>query len=76
MGGGKTGTAIPGPVALAGAREPLTLRPGVSLGSCPFALPGTPRPWGIVGVQDERGAEVAVPASQQVEVAARTAVTV
>jgi CubicO group peptidase (beta-lactamase class C family) len=32
--------------------------------------------WGIVGVQDERGAEVAVPASQQVEVAARTAVTV
>jgi len=29
--------------------------------------------WGIVGVQDDRGAEVAVPASQQVAVAARTA---
>ena len=27
--------------------------------------------WGIVGVQDERGAQVAVPASQRVEVAAR-----
>ncbi len=30
--------------------------------------------WGIVGVQDERGAEVAVPASQAVEVQARAAV--
>jgi CubicO group peptidase (beta-lactamase class C family) len=30
--------------------------------------------WGIVGVQDERGAQVAVPASQNVEVEARTAV--
>ena len=30
--------------------------------------------WGIVGVQDERGAPVAVPASQLVEVEARTAV--
>jgi len=34
----------------------------------------TSRTWGVVGVQDDRGAEVAVPASQQVEVAARTAV--
>ena len=32
------------------------------------------RTWGIVGVQDERGAQVAVPASQVVEVEARTAV--
>ena len=31
----------------------------------------TSRTWGVVGVQDDRGAEVAVPASQQVEVAAR-----
>ena len=30
--------------------------------------------WGIVGVQDERGAQYAVPASQQVEVAARAVV--
>ena len=30
--------------------------------------------WGIVGVQDERGAQVAVPASQTVEIEARTAV--
>jgi CubicO group peptidase (beta-lactamase class C family) len=30
--------------------------------------------WGVVGVQDDRGAEVAVPASQVVEVAARAAV--
>jgi CubicO group peptidase (beta-lactamase class C family) len=30
--------------------------------------------WGIVGVQDERGAQFAVPASQKVEVEARTAV--
>jgi CubicO group peptidase (beta-lactamase class C family) len=30
--------------------------------------------WGVVGVQDDRGAEVAVPASQRVEVAARTVV--
>ena len=30
--------------------------------------------WGIVGVQDERGAQYAVPASQKVEVEARTAV--
>jgi CubicO group peptidase (beta-lactamase class C family) len=29
--------------------------------------------WGIVGVQDDRGAQYAVPASQQVEVAARNA---
>jgi CubicO group peptidase (beta-lactamase class C family) len=35
----------------------------------------TTRTWGIVGVQDGRGAEVAVPASQEVEVAARTAVS-
>lgn len=33
----------------------------------------TSRTWGIVGVQDDRGAEVAVPASQAVAVAARTA---
>ena len=32
------------------------------------------RTWGIVGVQDERGAQVAVPASQVVEVEARSAV--
>jgi hypothetical protein len=32
------------------------------------------RTWGIVGVQDERGAQFAVPASQVVEVEARTAV--
>ena len=31
------------------------------------------RTWGIVGVQDERGAQFAVPASQTVEVAARAA---
>ncbi len=29
------------------------------------------RTWGVVGVQDDRGADVAVPASQVVEVAAR-----
>jgi len=34
----------------------------------------TTRTWGIIGVQDERGAPVAVPASQEVEVAARGAV--
>ncbi|HXY91342.1 MAG TPA: serine hydrolase domain-containing protein [Acidimicrobiia bacterium] len=34
----------------------------------------TTQTWGIVGVQDERGAQVAVPASQVVEVEARTAV--
>ena len=34
----------------------------------------TTRTWGIVGVQDERGAQFAVPASQKVEVEARTAV--
>ena len=34
----------------------------------------TTRTWGIVGVQDERGAEVAVPASQAVEVQARAVV--
>ena len=34
----------------------------------------TSRTYGVVGVQDERGAEVAVPASQQVEVLARAAV--
>lgn len=34
----------------------------------------TSRTWGIVGVQDDRGADVAVPASQRVEVAARAAV--
>jgi CubicO group peptidase (beta-lactamase class C family) len=34
----------------------------------------TTNTWGIVGVQDERGAQFAVPASQVVEVAARTAV--
>ena len=33
----------------------------------------TTRTWGIVGVQDDRGAEVAVPASQAVAVTARTA---
>ena len=30
--------------------------------------------WGIIGVQDERGAQVAVPASQKVEVEARVAI--
>ncbi len=35
----------------------------------------TTRTWGIVGVQDDRGAEVAVPASQEVAVAARTTLT-
>jgi serine-type D-Ala-D-Ala carboxypeptidase len=34
----------------------------------------TSRTWGVLGVQDDRGAEVAVPASQAVEVAARTAI--
>jgi CubicO group peptidase (beta-lactamase class C family) len=34
----------------------------------------TSRTWGVVGVQDDRGAELAVPASQRVEVAARTVV--
>jgi CubicO group peptidase (beta-lactamase class C family) len=34
----------------------------------------TSRTWGIVGVQDDRGAEVAVPASQQVATAAWTAI--
>jgi CubicO group peptidase (beta-lactamase class C family) len=34
----------------------------------------TTRTWGIVGVQDGRGAQYAVPASQKVEVEARTAV--
>jgi CubicO group peptidase (beta-lactamase class C family) len=34
----------------------------------------TTRTWGIVGVQDERGAPLAVPASQKVEVDARIAV--
>jgi len=34
----------------------------------------TTHTWGVVGVQDERGAQFAVPASQQVEVEARTAV--
>ena len=34
----------------------------------------TTRTWGIVGVQDDRGAQVAVPASQKVAVEARTAV--
>jgi CubicO group peptidase (beta-lactamase class C family) len=34
----------------------------------------TTRTWGIVGVQDGRGAQFAVPASQTVEVEARTAV--
>jgi hypothetical protein len=34
----------------------------------------TTQTWGVVGVQDDRGAELAVPASQKVEVAARTAV--
>jgi CubicO group peptidase (beta-lactamase class C family) len=34
----------------------------------------TTRTWGIVGVQDARGAQYAVPASQEVEVEARTAV--
>jgi serine-type D-Ala-D-Ala carboxypeptidase/endopeptidase len=34
----------------------------------------TTHTWGIVGVQDERGAQLAVPASQKVEVEARTAV--
>lgn len=33
------------------------------------------RTWGIVGVQDERGAQVAVPASQRVQVAARMVLT-
>lgn len=31
--------------------------------------------WGIVGVQDDRGAQLAVPASQRVELAARAAVS-
>jgi CubicO group peptidase (beta-lactamase class C family) len=35
----------------------------------------TTRTWGIVAVQDERGAQFAVPASQAVEVAARAAVS-
>lgn len=34
----------------------------------------TSRTWGIVGVQDDRGAEHAVPASQRVEVVARAIV--
>ena len=34
----------------------------------------TTQTWGIVGVQDDRGAQTAVPASQKVEIAARTAV--
>ena len=34
----------------------------------------TSRTWGVLGVQDDRGAELAVPASQQVEVAAARAV--
>jgi CubicO group peptidase (beta-lactamase class C family) len=34
----------------------------------------TTRTWGVIGVQDERGAELAVPASQRVEVAARAVV--
>jgi serine-type D-Ala-D-Ala carboxypeptidase len=34
----------------------------------------TTNTWGIVGVQDERGADLAVPASQRVELEARTAV--
>ena len=34
----------------------------------------TSRTWGVVGVQDDRGADVAVPASQQVEEAARAVV--
>ena len=34
----------------------------------------TTRTWGIVGVQDDRGAQFAVPASQEVEIEARTAV--
>jgi serine-type D-Ala-D-Ala carboxypeptidase len=34
----------------------------------------TTHTWGIVGVQDERGAQVAVPASQMVEIEARSAV--
>ena len=33
----------------------------------------TTRTWGVVGVQDERGAQYAVPASQAVAVAAREA---
>jgi CubicO group peptidase (beta-lactamase class C family) len=33
----------------------------------------TTRTWGVVGVQDDRGAQVAVPASQSVEVEARDA---
>jgi len=33
------------------------------------------RTWGIVGVQDERGAQVAVPASQRVQLAARAALS-
>jgi hypothetical protein len=35
----------------------------------------TTRSWGIVGLQDDRGAEVAVPASQVVELRAREALT-
>ena len=34
----------------------------------------TTRTWGIIGVQDDRGAQLAVPASQKVAVEARTAV--
>jgi CubicO group peptidase (beta-lactamase class C family) len=34
----------------------------------------TTQTWGVVGVEDDRGADVAVPASQAVEVEARTAV--
>jgi CubicO group peptidase (beta-lactamase class C family) len=34
----------------------------------------TTHTWGIIGVQDERGAQFAVPASQKVEIEARTAV--
>jgi CubicO group peptidase (beta-lactamase class C family) len=34
----------------------------------------TSRTWGVLGIQDDRGAEVAVPASQAVEVAARAVV--
>jgi CubicO group peptidase (beta-lactamase class C family) len=34
----------------------------------------TSRTWGVIGVQDERGAALAVPASQRVEVAARAVV--
>jgi CubicO group peptidase (beta-lactamase class C family) len=34
----------------------------------------TSRTWGVIGVQDDRGAQYAVPASQRVELAARAAV--